>query len=33
LRRSGTMNPIPTFGQGFVDLLDEVKVLDDLPNA
>jgi hypothetical protein len=33
LKRSGTMNPIPTFGAGFIDLLDEVKVLDDLPNA
>ena len=32
LRRSGTMETIPPFGTGFVDLLDEVKVLDDLPN-
>ena len=33
LKRSGDMNPIPTVGAGFIDLLDEVKVLDDLPNA
>ena len=32
LKRSGAMNPIPPFGQVFVDLLVEVKVLDDLPN-
>lgn len=32
LRRSKSMDSIPSFGPAFIDLLDEVKVLDDLPN-
>jgi hypothetical protein len=32
LRRANTLESIPAFGPAYIDLLDKVEVLDDVPN-
>jgi len=33
MKRAGTLPVLPVFGEKFIELLEKVEVLDDLPNA